>query len=68
MQTIRQLREELGWSQLDVAVRLRVSVASVSNWERGIRTPRWDHLRSLAQLFGINATDIAAEQTPHDKP
>ncbi len=28
--TIRQLRQERGWSQLDVAVRLGVSVAAIS--------------------------------------
>ncbi len=68
MKTIRQLREERDWSQLDVAVRLRVSVASVSNWERGIRTPRWDHLHALAHLFGINVADIAEEPAPQDRP
>ena len=66
--TIRQLRQERGWAQLDLALRLGVSVAAISNWERGVRAPRWDHLRNLAQLFDINVTDIAAEQASQDRP
>ncbi len=65
--TIRQLREERGWAQLDVALRLGVSAAAVSNWERGRTVPRLEHRRRLAQLFGVHVKDIAAELAPQDR-
>ena len=68
--TIRQLRQERGWTQLDLAVRLGVSTAAVSKWERGLAAPRWKHLRHLALLFGITDMTIAADlaqHTPNDR-
>ena len=69
--TIRQLRQERGWTQVDLAVKLGITPAAISNWERGVASPRWDHLRGLARLFGVHARDIAtepAEQEPQDRP
>ena len=66
--TIRQLRHERGWSQAALAVKLGVTPAAISNWERGMAVPRWEHLRGLAQLFGIHVKDIAAEQAPQERP
>ncbi len=56
--TIRQLRHERGWSQGELARKLGVTPAAISNWERGVTVPRWDLLRSLAQLFGVLVRDI----------
>jgi transcriptional regulator with XRE-family HTH domain len=36
---IKKHRLELHWLQSDVAAKIRVSVVSVSNWERGITLP-----------------------------
>ena len=69
--TIRQLRQARGWSQGDLATKLGVTPAAISNWERGVAVPRWDHLRDLARLFGGHPRDIApgpAEQARHDPP
>ncbi len=67
MKTIRQLREERGWSQRVVAEHAGVSVFTVASWERGLKTPRPHNLLRLARLFDISITDIAlgpAEQHP----
>ena len=69
MKTIRQLRQERDWTQFDLAERLGVSVASISNWERGLAVPRWNHLRAMVLLFGISVEDIAlgpAEQASQE--
>ena len=59
MKTIRELREGLGWTQLDVAYKLGVTPATVSNWERGIYEPKSSQLRAIARLFGVAMDDIA---------
>ena len=69
--TVRQLRQERGWTQLELAWRLGVEQASVSLWESGRVVPRLRHQQRLAKVFGIEVTDIAfraAEQVPRDKP
>ncbi len=69
MKTIRQLREERDWAQLDVAIRLGVTESTISLWERGLRVPTLANQNRLARLFGVNVMDIAlgpAEQQPHD--
>ncbi len=69
--TIRQLREERGWSQLNLALRLGVVEGSVSRWERGVRVPSEVDRRRLADLFGVPVEAIAfgpAEQAPKERP
>ncbi len=60
--TIRQLREERGWSQLDVAQRLGVHESMVSRWDRGERVPRARTQQRLAVLFGLSVDQIAFGQ------
>ncbi len=57
--TIRQLRQERGWSQAKLATRLGMVPRTVSTWERGVRTPDPRTLVRLAELFSISPTDIA---------
>ncbi len=61
MRTIRQLRDERGWTQLELAYRLRVTPVTIYNWERGRTEPRVSQFRQLARLFGVSMDDIALE-------
>lgn len=69
MRTIRQLREARGWTQLDLANQLKVTPATVYNWERGRYEPSASKLRAIAQAFGVSMDDIALvdEQTGKDE-
>ena len=62
MKTIRELRQERGWAQLDVAVRVGVTASKVSEWERGLVTPSDSYRRRLAALFGVSVADVAVER------
>lgn len=69
--TLRQLREERGWTQEQVARQLDVQQTAVSAWERGWRVPRPKYQQRLAALFGISVEDLAlepAEQAPQETP
>lgn len=57
--TIKELREAAGLSQMQLAVQLEVSLATVYNWEGGKSDPRANQLRRVALLFGVSMDDIA---------
>ncbi len=59
MRTIRDLREERGWTQLQLANKLGVTPVTVYNWERGKYEPSASKLRAIAQAFGVSMDDIA---------
>ena len=61
MKTIRQLRQERGWTQFELALRVGVQPQAVYFWESGRRTPQVTQLRKLGQLFGICSDEIALE-------
>ncbi len=65
MKTIRQLREERGWSQELLARRLGVGQGTVSNWERGLKVPQPRTLLRLAELFDVSPEEIVVEQAEY---
>jgi len=63
--TLKELRESKFLTQIQVAASLQVAVATVSNWERGVQTPRLRQMVELAELFGVTPEQIrtAAENS-----
>jgi len=58
MKTIRTLRQERGWTQFELALRVGVQPQAVYFWESGRRTPQVLQLRKLGQIFGMCSDDI----------
>lgn len=50
---IRQLREEKGMTQQDLAAQVGVSQTAVCNWESGKAKPELPKAVRLADLFGV---------------
>lgn len=50
---IAELRVARGWTQSDLAKRLRISSKAVKNWEDDISDPSAVHIIKIANLFGI---------------
>ena len=67
MKTIRQLREAKGETQLQLAVALGVTPATVYNWERGQFEPKATQLRALAKHFGVSMDAIDFESPMEGK-
>ena len=67
MKTIRQLRQEHGWTQFELALRVGVQPQAVYLWESGRRVPQVPQLRTLGRLFGVCSDDIALEP-PSEPP
>ena len=61
MKTIRALRQEQGWTQFELALRVGVQPQAVYLWESGRRMPQVPQLRALGQLFGICSDEIILE-------
>lgn len=57
--TLRQLRQEAGLTQLEVAYRLGVTPHTVYMWEAGKREPLARAFLKLARLYGVSPLDIA---------
>lgn len=64
-QRINELRTAKGWSQVELAKRLRVAKQTVSNWENDNIQPSIEMLVRLAKLFDVT-TDylLGLEETP----
>ncbi|MCL2855461.1 MAG: helix-turn-helix domain-containing protein [Defluviitaleaceae bacterium] len=54
MNRVKELREEKGLKQSELAQTLGVSQATLSNWERGVHDPANETLGQLAKLFGCS--------------
>lgn len=61
MKKIRNLREEAGMTQLQLAVAIGVTPATVYNWERAQHEPKASQVRALANVFGVSMDDIDFE-------
>lgn len=55
---IRQLRQKNGWSQGEVAKRLKISIPAFSKIETGITDINISRLNQIATLFEISTLDI----------
>jgi len=60
---IRQLREELGWTQEDLAKRARIDQADLSRIERGGTDPRWSTVNRIITALGETLEPAAAPTT-----
>lgn len=55
---IRELREQAGYSQSQLAKKLDVTRSSVNAWEMGLSTPTTQYIVALAKLFHVSADYI----------
>ena len=66
MKTIRELREERGESQQQLATAIGVTLNQVVDWERGTAEPTLSRLRALTEHFGVRDDQIKLR--PGDPP
>lgn len=62
MKTIKELRQAAGLTQLELAIKVRVTPSAVYNWERGKNEPSATNLRDLAIALGVSMDDIDLEE------
>ena len=52
---IKELREEKGYTQKELADMMQVSFQTISKWETGANYPDITHIPKLADIFGVSA-------------
>ncbi|MBO4390726.1 MAG: helix-turn-helix domain-containing protein [Lachnospiraceae bacterium] len=52
---IKELREEKGYTQKELADLMQVSFQTISKWETGANYPDITHIPKLADIFGVSA-------------
>lgn len=67
-----RLREELGWTQHDLAQRAKVPVGRIAAWERGagLMFAELQQLRALGEALGTTAGQLvdAGTDSPPERP
>lgn len=58
---IRFLLDQNDMSQRDLADKLGVSTATVSNWCTGIKAPRMGKIDAMCKIFGIKRSEFVGE-------
>ncbi|MGE5590997.1 MAG: helix-turn-helix domain-containing protein [Bacillota bacterium] len=64
---IKELRERLGLSQRELAARLNLGSGTIANYETGNRSPDYQTLQRLADLFSVS-TDYLLGRTDDPTP
>lgn len=60
---LKYYRESMGWSQSELASRLKVSPAAVGNWEQGSRRPKKEQEEAIADLFNVSLDNLRGIDT-----
>lgn len=55
---IKEIREEKGLTQIEMARQLEVDQTAVSQWERGVSKPRIKVAMKMMEKFGCSLDDI----------
>jgi DNA-binding XRE family transcriptional regulator len=55
---LKQLREECGLTQEDLALKADITVSTLSRIERDASSPRWNTVTKIADALGISVRDI----------
>lgn len=61
---IAALRHDAGWSQAELAQRLRVSTSAVGMYEQGRREPSIETVIALAELFEVSTDYLLTGRIP----
>lgn len=59
---IRTLRKKAGLTQIDLAEKIGVSIATLRRWESGETTPNGSRIIELANLLNVSPDEIVAER------
>lgn len=58
---LKELRENAGWSQSDIATRLGIATSTIGMYEQGRRTPSPKILVKMSKIFNVSVEYILGE-------
>ena len=63
MNRLKELRKEIGMSQIALANELGVSYRTLQNWENGVSSIKPDNLKTLCEIFDVDAPYLLGYNT-----
>ena len=67
-QIVKQLRQERGWSQQEVADRVGLNKMTISQYENGKRKPSFEMIEALAEVFHVDLNYLLGFTDKIEKP
>lgn len=64
-QIVKQLRQERGWSQQEVADRVGLNKMTISQYENGKRKPSFEMIEALAEVFHVDLNYLLEPAQPY---
>lgn len=65
---LKGLLDKAGWSQADLARKLKVAPTNVSNWFQGKNTPSVETLEQIAEVFGVTVAALfSTDEVPEPR-
>ena len=64
---IRRVRKEAGFTQIELAAKMGISIATLRRWEAGETTPTGSRMIELAELLGVTPEEIVGEESQPQK-
>lgn len=61
-QCIKAARKRVGITQAELAKRLKIPFQSISQWERDVRNPKIETLKSIAKALGVELISLLPEE------
>ncbi len=58
---IKQARKKAGLTQKKLGEKLGVSAAMVAQYEKGVRNPKWETLRSIATALNVETSSLLGD-------
>lgn len=55
---IRDMRKDRGWSQQELADKVKVNRVTIARIEGGKRMPDWEFVCAVADAFGVSTDDL----------
>lgn len=59
---IKDFRLKSGYTQQELADKVGITKAAISKYEKGQRQPRLEMLKKIAEVLGVNWTDLVSEE------
>ena len=63
-ENIRQLRNQKGWTQVELAKQVGVRQTQINNYEHGASAPSIPVLKKLSELFGVSIDALVHKDAP----
>jgi transcriptional regulator with XRE-family HTH domain len=64
---LRKLRQERGWTQLDLATQAEMERTAIANYEQGVCFPPVPALRKLARALKVSVDELISEDAKPEK-